>query len=240
MEKPDPSALLEGVVHRVIDGDSVELFVNGRVGRFELSGVDAPDLLDGRESQVPGAMAAKQTLELLIVGERLSVMIDPARPEDAAGHARAFVFRDPDRTLVNLEMVRLGLAKHPRRHGSWNSPVFEWAQEQARSARKGIWDPEFDAQPELERVEEDQKPEPEVVEPTPETKPARVVPEPEPEPVVSATRGDTVYVTKSGSKYHREGCRHLGDDGGRAMERELARKSFEPCKVCRPDDPDED
>lgn len=238
VEKPDPGTLIEGVVHRVIDGDSLELFVNGRVTRYELAGVDAPDLLEDRDSQAPGANAAKASLGLMVVGERLSVMIDPVRPEDAAGHARAFVFREPERTLVNLELVRLGLAKHPRRHGSWNAAAFEWAQEQARSARKGIWDPAFDPRPEPTIEVEapvESEPSPETVE---KEKPA---PEPaKPEVVVASAGGGTVYVTKSGSKYHREGCRHLGDDGGRAVPRELARKSFEACKVCRPDDPDED
>ncbi len=241
LEDPDPKALLGGVAHRVIDGDSIELFVNGRVTRYELAGVDAPDVLGERDVQAPGASAARDMLGLLVVGERLSVMIDPVRPEDAAGHARAYVFREPDRMLVNLELVRLGLAKHPRRHGSWNAPAFEWAQEQARSARKGVWDPAFDAPAEVVVA-----PDP-VVEPSTENAPEPVEeadpapePTPDPEPVVADPDDGMVYVTKSGSKYHRTGCRFLGEDGGKALAREIARKSFEPCKVCRPDDPDGD
>lgn len=42
-----------------------------------------------------------------------------------------------------------------------------------------------------------------------------------------------VYVTKTGAKYHRDGCRYL-----RSSKIEMAlseaKRRFDPCKVCRP------
>ena len=42
-----------------------------------------------------------------------------------------------------------------------------------------------------------------------------------------------VYVTKSGTKYHREGCRYL-DKSAIPITLEEAKKKYEPCKVCNP------
>src|SRR5579859_2459918 len=42
----------------------------------------------------------------------------------------------------------------------------------------------------------------------------------------------TVYVTNTGTKYHREGCRHLAKSM-KAMTLEQAAKNYEPCSVCK-------
>jgi hypothetical protein len=43
----------------------------------------------------------------------------------------------------------------------------------------------------------------------------------------------TVYVTRTGAKYHRDGCRYLAQSKIPMSLKEAA-KRFEPCKVCRP------
>jgi len=43
----------------------------------------------------------------------------------------------------------------------------------------------------------------------------------------------TVYVTKTGSKYHADGCRHLAKSKI-AMKLCEAAKSYTPCSVCDP------
>lgn len=42
----------------------------------------------------------------------------------------------------------------------------------------------------------------------------------------------TVYVTRTGSKYHRAGCRHLRSSS--AMKLSEAVKKYSPCSVCKP------
>jgi hypothetical protein len=49
------------------------------------------------------------------------------------------------------------------------------------------------------------------------------------------THSDTVYVTKTGRKYHRDGCRSLRSSSI-AILLEEAKKSYEPCTVCSPPD----
>ena len=43
----------------------------------------------------------------------------------------------------------------------------------------------------------------------------------------------TVFITRTGSKYHREGCRYL-KRSAIPINRADAEKNYSPCKVCRP------
>lgn len=42
-----------------------------------------------------------------------------------------------------------------------------------------------------------------------------------------------VYVTETGEKYHRAGCRHLAGSA-KALPLDEAKKNYQPCRVCRP------
>ena len=44
---------------------------------------------------------------------------------------------------------------------------------------------------------------------------------------------DTVYITKTGKKYHRGNCRYLRKSKI-AISRKKAMKRYKPCKVCKP------
>ena len=48
-----------------------------------------------------------------------------------------------------------------------------------------------------------------------------------------APKSVTVYVTRTGQKYHRDGCRYLRQSRI-AMALSEAAKRFDPCKVCKP------
>ena len=70
----------------------------------------------------------------------------------------------------------------------------------------------------------------------PSRPPAPVVDEPEAEPDLAAADDDeesAVYVTRTGKKYHRAGCRYLS----RSMipiSLEDAQAEYDPCSVCNP------
>jgi hypothetical protein len=44
----------------------------------------------------------------------------------------------------------------------------------------------------------------------------------------------TVYVTDTGTKYHRAGCVHLRRSSHSLSLSEAKRRGYEPCKVCKP------
>lgn len=53
------------------------------------------------------------------------------------------------------------------------------------------------------------------------------------EPVYQEPVEPTVYVTNSGSKYHRDGCKHL-NDSKIAISLSSAKARYEPCSNCNP------
>ena len=58
--------------------------------------------------------------------------------------------------------------------------------------------------------------------------PTRQVPEASPE------AADTVHITKSGTKYHRAGCRSLSRSDIPISRQEAEARGYMPCKVCKP------
>ena len=52
--------------------------------------------------------------------------------------------------------------------------------------------------------------------------------------VISDNQNDTVYVTPTGTKFHRIDCRYTKDKDCKAMSRAEAVQNYAPCKVCKP------
>ena len=63
--------------------------------------------------------------------------------------------------------------------------------------------------------------------------PSAPVTEEAPAPAESDPAQITVYITKSGSKYHQDGCQHLKSKIEKTLE-EAKALNLEPCKVCNP------
>ncbi len=100
-----------GVVESVIDGDTVDITINGIDERVRLLGVDTP------ETKVPdtppecyGPEAAAFTASLLPVGTVVRLERDIVGRDDY-GRLLAYVYRSDDNVLVNEELVRLGYAQ---------------------------------------------------------------------------------------------------------------------------------
>lgn len=47
---------------------------------------------------------------------------------------------------------------------------------------------------------------------------------------------DIVYITKSGTKFHREDCKHLSKSKIPISLEQALQQGLEPCKVCKPTD----
>jgi len=44
----------------------------------------------------------------------------------------------------------------------------------------------------------------------------------------------TVYITKSGEKYHKAGCRYLSKSQIKTTKKEAVKNGYGACKVCKP------
>ena len=50
----------------------------------------------------------------------------------------------------------------------------------------------------------------------------------------AATGSDIVYITKSGQKYHRAGCRYLAKSAIPIERADAIARGYTPCNVCKP------
>lgn len=116
----------------VRDGDSIQI-VGQNIEPFDvrLASIDAP------EWQQPFGNEAKQYLESLL-GNREIVAWQT--DTDRYGRRVAFLFiEQPGGRMdeINAQMIRAGYAWHYSQYS--NNPVLERLQEEARSARLGLW-----------------------------------------------------------------------------------------------------
>jgi len=185
--------------------DGDTIIVEG-VGRVRLIGVDTPETVHpNRPVEFFGKEASAFTKGLL-EGKRVRLEYDQER-QDRYGRTLAYVYLS-DGTFVNAEIIRRGYGHAYTRFPFRHMEAFRQYEREARDNRRGLWG--------------------EVV----GGSSARASPSPEARR--SARASGTVYVTRTGRKYHREGCRFLSKSMI-PMKRNEAVERYEPCGVCKPD-----
>ena len=124
---------LGGRVVRIADGDTITLLESSKTQhRIRLQGIDAP------ESRQDFGTQSKKKLSGLIFGKDVEVMYDKT---DQYGRLVGKILlegRD-----INLEQVRSGMAWHYKEYEREQSIVdrelYARAEDEARSARRGLW-----------------------------------------------------------------------------------------------------
>ncbi|MFL6284451.1 MAG: thermonuclease family protein [Pyrinomonadaceae bacterium] len=214
------------------DGDTITVLgADKRQTRIRLLGIDAP------ESRQAFGEVSKRNLSDLVFDKQVVVEYEKT---DRYGRTLGKVLiagRD-----MNLEQVRAGLAWHYKYYQNDQSPedkrFYAEAEQEARRAKRGLWDDPHPVPPwdfrrgkrgraEDERTAADagtQMPAPASAAEWPgEGRTARA----------SEPEGETVYVTRTGTKYHRLNCQYLRRSRVPISLKE-AKQSYEPCSVCRP------
>ncbi len=125
----------EAEVTRVIDGDTAELAGGARV-RF--LGIDAPEMeRDGRAAEFL-AHQSKDYVAGLIQGKTVRLEYDRER-YDRYGRLLAYLYL-PDGTMVNLAVVRQGLARvYSQAPNLRHQEALNAAQQEAMGAGRGLW-----------------------------------------------------------------------------------------------------
>lgn len=223
--------ILEGKVVGVADGDTITVLGAGnRQTRVRLQGIDAP------ESGQAFGQVSKRNLSDLVFDRQVVVEYEKSdRYGRTLGKVVAFG-RD-----VNLEQVKAGLAWHYKYYLDEQSPedrrLYADAETEARSARRGLWAdpgpiPPWDFRRGKRGNAEEGGP----------TAGGSSTPAPTPAArrraegqTTGATEpeSETVYVTRTGSKYHRSNCQYLRRSRIQVSLKE-AKQSYDPCSVCRP------
>ena len=100
-----------GTVTRVIDGDTIEAFVNGQTVTIRYIGIDTPETVHpGEEVQYFGPEAAEKNKQL-VEGKNVILVKDVSETDQYSRLLRYVLVGDLYGQFVNYELVRQGYAR---------------------------------------------------------------------------------------------------------------------------------
>lgn len=227
-----PYQLLEGKVVAIVDGDTLTVLDgSNKQTRIRLVGIDAP------ESKQAFGTVSRKHLSDLVFNKQVTVEYDKT---DGYGRTLGKVLvggRD-----VNLEQIKAGLAWHYKYYENEQPPedrqLYAEAELGARTAKQGLWVdpnpiPPWDfrrgrrgaAKESAEQLAEGSTPSTTSASQRSGTR-SQTAASPQPQE-------ETVYITRTGKKYHRAGCQYLRRSSI-AVSLKEARQYHDACSVCRP------
>lgn len=207
-----------GKVVGVSDGDTVTVMREGKGERIRLFGVDSP------ETGQAFGNRAKQLASELCFGKNVRVV---PRDVDHYGRIVGEIVLEDGRNL-NHELVAAGMAWWYRQYAR-NDKTLERLEQEARADKRGLWaDPKPVAPWDWRKQQRDARAAKRASEAKADAAKKASAPKP------AAQGGATVYTTDTGTKYHREKCRHLGQSKHKSNVNAARAKGLEPCGVCKP------
>ncbi|EDK1561927.1 nuclease [Salmonella enterica subsp. enterica serovar Newport] len=131
---------ISGKVVRVLDGDTVEIMNEGSATRVRLNGIDAP------EKAQPYGQRSKQTLTKLVGGKMVKAV---GSQRDRYGRLLATLMFDG--RDINATQVYSGMAWVYRYQGHAIEPAYLRYEQEARTARRGLWSDKKPVEPAIWR-----------------------------------------------------------------------------------------
>lgn len=131
------------LVVSVIDGDTIDIDMDGKIERLRLIGIDTPETKDPRKPvQCFGQEASDKATELLL-NQKVKLELDPTQSErDKYDRLLAYVYRE-DGLFFNKWMVENGYAYEYTYNVPYKYQVeFKEAEDNARSNQLGLWSPD--------------------------------------------------------------------------------------------------
>lgn len=135
-----PAGLQRGAVHRVIDGDTIDVTTADGVIRIRLIGIDTPERVDPNSPEECFGREATARAAALLDGEVVYLQADPSQGDrDGYGRYLRYVWLEDGR-MFNFEMVAEGYAIEY----TYNVPyryqdAFRAAQRYAAETFLGLW-----------------------------------------------------------------------------------------------------
>ncbi len=127
-------------VVKVIDGDTVDVSIDGKVERLRLIGIDTPETVDPRKPVQCFGVEASNKAKTTLTGKKVYLESDNTQGErDKYDRLLGYVFLE-DGTNFNLLMIKEGYAYEytydlPYKYQS----EFKSAQKSAELEKKGLW-----------------------------------------------------------------------------------------------------
>lgn len=240
-------ALAEQFTGRVVgvsDGDTISVLSSGKAVKVRLHGVDAP------ESAQAFGTRAKQTASEMVFGKDVTVRVENI---DRYGRTVGEVILSDGRSL-NRELVRDGMAWWYRPYARKDTELGR-LESQARETRRGLWTDKEPTPPwefrktkktATRSVSRQSKQRNVSVDRLGEmaernrdgagrttAPPAMKIP-PSAGGDDSEQTSGLLYMTPSGSRYHRARCRSIGSRGERVSLSQVQTRDIRPCGICKP------
>jgi len=138
-KNPAPKESSTVPVLYVVDGDTIDVFIDGKSQRVRLIGINAPEEYP-KEKKECFADEASIAMKQLVNGKQVILVADQTQDDrDVYRRLLRYIIL-PDGTNVNLEMITHGFA----REYTFNVPyqkqsIFREAQEIAKTQAVGLW-----------------------------------------------------------------------------------------------------
>ena len=132
--------LLESQVLKVIDGDTIQVNLNGVTETVRLIGVDTPETVEPRTAVQCFGRESSDQAKTILSGKVVKLENDPTQGDkDRYGRFLRYVLLD-DGTNFNKKMISEGFAFEYTYSGPYKYQTeFKKAQEEARDGKKGLW-----------------------------------------------------------------------------------------------------
>jgi micrococcal nuclease len=131
------AAPIDGMVVRVVDGDTIYVQLADRVEKIRYIGVNTPEIHHPTRGEEPGGRVAAAVNRRLVDGRHVRLELD-VRTRDRYGRLLAYVW--VGETMVNAELVRQGYAQVMTVPPNVRyQHLFVKLQRESRDAGRGLW-----------------------------------------------------------------------------------------------------
>jgi micrococcal nuclease len=135
--QPTGGPLLQGVVVRIVDGDTIHVQIDGRVEKVRYIGVNTPEVHHPSRGEEPGGREATAVNSGLVAGQPVRLELD-VQLRDRYGRLLAYVWVGD--VMVNAELVRRGYAQVMTIPPNVRyQELLLKLQREAREAGRGLW-----------------------------------------------------------------------------------------------------
>lgn len=128
----------KAIVINVIDGDTINVMLNGSKQKVRLLGVNTPEKEGPYTHAQPFNEAATRRTKELLTGATVTLIFGGMDKTDKYQRLLAYVVL-PDGRVVNEILIKEGLAEVYRRFDYTEKPKYLLLEAQAKATCKGIW-----------------------------------------------------------------------------------------------------